>query len=141
MLTKYTLLFLFCFLVCFVVVFALTPHVIIIFFQRVSSLNATVFDGPQLRKLTEGISALLEIMCDVVDSAEVGGVESMFIKHQLESLVGVESLQSKGQKYIDGLVQDCSISSALAMEILQYCTKLSICGRVVPLPRVFQTYI
>ena len=25
--------------------------------------------------------------------------------------------------YIDGLVQDCSISSALAMEILQYCTK------------------
>ena len=27
---------------------------------------------------------------------------------------------------IDGLVQDCSISSALAMEILQSCTKLSI---------------
>ena len=78
-------------------VFALTPHVIIIFyFQRVSSLNATVFDGPQLRKLTEGISALLEIMCDVVDSAEVGGVESMFIKHQLESLVGVRVYSRKG---------------------------------------------
>ena len=29
--------------------------------------------------------------------------------------------------YIDGLMQDCSISSALAMEILQCCTKLSIC--------------
>ena len=28
--------------------------------------------------------------------------------------------------YTDGLVQDCSISSALAMEILQSCTKLSI---------------
>ena len=28
--------------------------------------------------------------------------------------------------YIDGLVQDCSISSALAMEILQSCTKASI---------------
>ena len=28
--------------------------------------------------------------------------------------------------YIDGLVQDCSISSALAMEILQACTKISI---------------
>ena len=26
----------------------------------------------------------------------------------------------------DGLVQDCSISSAIAMEILQSCTKLSI---------------
>ena len=25
--------------------------------------------------------------------------------------------------YIDGFVQDCSISSALAMEILQSCTK------------------
>ena len=26
-------------------------------------------------------------------------------------------------KYIDGLVQDCSVSSSLAMEIMQYCTK------------------
>ena len=30
--------------------------------------------------------------------------------------------------YINGLVQDCSISTALAMEILQSCTKLSIYG-------------
>ena len=30
------------------------------------------------------------------------------------------------QAYINGLVQDCSISSALAMEILQSCTKPSI---------------
>ena len=30
--------------------------------------------------------------------------------------------------YNDGLVQDCSISSALAMEILQSCTKSSISG-------------
>ena len=29
--------------------------------------------------------------------------------------------------YIDGLVQDCSISSALALEILQSCTKALIC--------------
>ena len=28
--------------------------------------------------------------------------------------------------HIDSLVQDCSIYSALAMEILQYCTKPSI---------------
>ena len=33
----------------------------------------------------------------------------------------------KLQHDIDGLVQDCSISSALAMEILQSCTKPSIC--------------
>ena len=30
-------------------------------------------------------------------------------------------------KYIDGLVQDCSISIANALEILQSCTKPSIC--------------
>ena len=30
------------------------------------------------------------------------------------------------EHYIDGLVQDCSISSALAMDILQSCTKPSI---------------
>ena len=29
--------------------------------------------------------------------------------------------------YIDGSVQDCSISSALAVELLQSCTQLSIC--------------
>ena len=28
--------------------------------------------------------------------------------------------------YIDGLAQDCSNSSALAMELLQFCTKLSV---------------
>ena len=27
------------------------------------------------------------------------------------------------ENYLDGLVQDCSISSVLAMEILQSCTK------------------
>ena len=32
---------------------------------------------------------------------------------------------------IDGLVQDCSISSALAMEILQSCTKPSKCSLIV----------
>ena len=32
-----------------------------------------------------------------------------------------------GQAQVDGLVQDCSISSALAMEILQSCTKPSKC--------------
>ena len=32
------------------------------------------------------------------------------------------------RKYIDGLVQNCSISSALAMEILQSCTEPSTWG-------------
>ena len=29
--------------------------------------------------------------------------------------------------HIDGLVQDCNNSSALAMELVQFCTKPSIC--------------
>ena len=33
--------------------------------------------------------------------------------------------------HIDGLVQDCSNSSALAMELLQSCTKPSICDKTV----------
>ena len=34
--------------------------------------------------------------------------------------------------YIDGLVQDCSNSSALAMELLQSCAKPSICTNPCP---------
>ena len=35
------------------------------------------------------------------------------------------SLESGGSFYLDGLVQDCSSSSSLAMELLQSCTKQS----------------
>ena len=37
-------------------------------------------------------------------------------------------------QYVDGLVQDCSNSSALAMELLQYCTKPSMYGAVITGP-------
>ena len=40
--------------------------------------------------------------------------------------------------YIDGLAQDCSNSSALAMELLQYCTKPSICGNKLNAKVLFQ---
>ena len=36
------------------------------------------------------------------------------------------SVKSVAVGYVDGLVQDCSNSSALAMELLQSCTKPSI---------------
>ena len=39
-------------------------------------------------------------------------------------------MTSQGHKeitYVNGLVQDCSDSSALAMELLQSCTKPLIC--------------
>ena len=38
-----------------------------------------------------------------------------------------ENVAYHTQPYFCGSVQDCSISSALAMEILQFCTKPSIC--------------
>ena len=42
-------------------------------------------------------------------------------------------------KDIGGLVQDCSISIALAMEILQSCTKPSICtGHITPGDEIWQ---
>ena len=37
-----------------------------------------------------------------------------------------KDVDAKPLHYIDSLVQDCSISSALAMEILQSCTKPQI---------------
>ena len=40
-------------------------------------------------------------------------------------------------KHIDGLVQDCSNSSALAMELLQCCTKPSISSLLTPNERHF----
>ena len=41
------------------------------------------------------------------------------------------------EHYIDGLVQDCSIASALAMEILQSCTKPSIYRLCIIILRTF----
>ena len=41
----------------------------------------------------------------------------------------MKSAREAEYEYIDWLLQDCSISSALAMEILQSCTKASICGK------------
>ena len=37
----------------------------------------------------------------------------------------INHLKLHGEEYIDGLMQNCSIPSALAMGILQYCTKPS----------------
>ena len=44
------------------------------------------------------------------------------------------------QYNIDGLVQDCSISSALALEILQSCTKLLVCNRDVTIHQCITIY-
>ena len=56
------------------------------------------------------------------------GVHCCFRVH---SMITILSLSC----YIDGLVQDCSISIALAMEILQSCTKPSICSTCIILWR------
>ena len=41
-------------------------------------------------------------------------------------MTGIEILGKKKIYHIDGLAQDCSNSSALAMELLQSCAKPSI---------------
>ena len=41
----------------------------------------------------------------------------------------MKSTREAEYEYIDGLLQDCSISSALAIEILQSWTKTSIYGK------------
>ena len=60
-------------------------------------------------------------------------VESAFLEQTIKddtTLLGCHlsrmSLLSNPKHYSDGSVQDCSISSVFAMEILQYCTTLSI---------------
>ena len=45
---------------------------------------------------------------------------SLTLKHFATTVHKVDAL------YIDGLVQGCSKSSTLAMELIQFCTKLSI---------------
>ena len=43
-----------------------------------------------------------------------------------------EGRQVNGQQHIDGLVQDCSNSSVLSMELLQSCTKPSLDPSIHP---------
>ena len=44
-------------------------------------------------------------------------------------------------EYIDGLERDCSNSSALAMELLQSCTKSSICNWMHWYQRYFHNFV
>ena len=65
----------------------------------------------------------------VINSSTVTG--SLDTKEFLTSngdLLLISSNLIQVMHHIDGLVQDCSISSALAMELLQSCTKPSILG-------------
>ena len=58
-------------------------------------------------------------------------VTNNYLRHVYQDLcrhmASMSQLIQAVDAYIDGLVQDCSISSALAMEILQSCTKSLIC--------------
>ena len=56
-----------------------------------------------------------------------------FCSHMLQwNLFNIRCVSHKEITHIDGLVEDCSISSALAVEILQSCTKPSIYGMTIP---------
>ena len=66
--------------------------------------------------VTNVIKILLKIMYKICETL-------FWSRHGLFCIGLINTLKS-AQAYIDGLVQDCSIASAFAMEILQYCTKL-----------------
>ena len=53
----------------------------------------------------------------------------MFFFYFVQILYFVSSLQE--QHYLDGLLQDCSITIADALEILQSCTEPSVYGKVL----------
>ena len=58
------------------------------------------------------------------DSDKMGQRELLYTSNiQNLNLAQFELLQVVGHGHIDGLVQDCSNSSALAMELLQSCAK------------------
>ena len=46
-----------------------------------------------------------------------------------------------GNKNTEGLAQDCSISSVLATEILQYCTMQLICQDIYPTVAAFTNMV
>ena len=56
-------------------------------------------------------------------------------QEETASIVCSLSIYAISHSHIDGLVQDCSNSSALAMELLQSCTKPSPCYRIQARPR------
>ena len=66
--------------------------------------------------VTNVIKILLKIMYKICETL-------FWSRHRLFCIGLINTLKS-ARAYIDGLVQDCSIASAFAMEILQYCTKL-----------------
>ena len=70
---------------------------------------------------------LREIYQWLVDSPHKGPVMWIVLScHDVMMDPHHSHFPNKNPHHIDGLVQDCSNSSALAMELLQSCTKLSI---------------
>ena len=82
------------------------------------SLYMSPFDPPS--KAVDGF---------LTSAAFTGWVAHPFVAVDLGTSVAIGRISIniyECRYYIDGLVQDCSNSSALAMEFLQSCTKLSI---------------
>ena len=65
-------------------------------------------------------------MCPLLDSGNIGNIK--WVSHVKDSIWFSVNNKSCGQceSYIDGLLENCSISSVQAVEILQSCTKPSM---------------
>ena len=86
---------------------------------------------PHLPGANESMSLVLKGIFIIWVSNEVNRFSAMGLshsyKHDTDLSLSTHDFNSS-VKYINGLVQDCSISIANALEILQSCTKRSICG-------------
>ena len=85
-----------------------------------------VFSKMVFRHIIQFVPVITQVSCKMVlkHVIQFGHVitQSIFSK----VLLGVSVVNSKSNLHFDGLVQDCSNCSALAMELLQSCTKPSI---------------
>ena len=70
--------------------------------------------------------ALAPCLIRLVDSNCVRQLGPFFHKGWFQIYIQSECLEIIEKKHINALVQDCTNSSALAMELLQSCTKSSI---------------
>ena len=68
-----------------------------------------------------------EFPAQSASNAENVSIDDVIMKHQQHKMKREAWLDSWDEPYFNGLMQDCSISSTLAMEMLQSCTKTSIC--------------
>ena len=66
-------------------------------------------------------------MCQTETKILVVKHNGLLFSFSYKIMINITSVDTYLQSYVNGLAQDCSYSSALALELLQSCTNPSIC--------------